>query len=108
MSYPIRFGWCPGCDAPVSSATVFCAQCERKNIRLLSAIAHAARQEQISWDRRSDGAIRLYLLALSLAVVAGVPTLEYGEPGCAWIVASVVLLVGALGRVVEPKTRRPR
>ena len=108
MSYPIRFGYCPGCDAAVSLNTVFCAQCERKNIRLLAAIAQAAKKEQLSWDRRSDAAIRLYLLALSLAIVAGVPTLEYGEPGSAWIVASVVLLVGLLGKVVQPKTRRPR
>lgn len=108
MSYPIRFGICPGCDAAVSISTVFCARCEARNIFLLTTIAQAAKKEQLSWDRRSGGAIRLYLLALSLAIVAGVPTLEYGEPGCAWIVASVVLLVGLLGRVVEPKTRRPR
>ena len=108
MSYPIRFGICPGCDAAISSQAVCCARCERKGIDTLSALAADRARAQRRRDRRSDAAIRLYLLALSLAIVAGEPTLEYGDVGSAWIVASVVLLVGLLGRVVQPKTRRPR
>jgi hypothetical protein len=73
----------------------------------MHAMASQTRRDRRIWEQRQRAALGCYLTALFLGAVTIGPSVDHGDTAAVLFAIAIPATVLVIGRMIQPKNRRP-